>query len=296
MSIEKIRRGITRPETVLRKIRLTLVRPFTPPTADEIDFMNEDWDILVVLDACRYDLLADRDPFNVPVQRVQSNASQTREYIKNNFLNKDYRDTVYVTASPQFADFDLNFAHIEHVWEDSWDDELRTVLPEAVTEAAIQASSEYPDKRLIVHYMQPHYPFIGSTGQSIEDQATFVPNQKYASVWERLAGSDISEAVVREAYRENLDVVLPEVEKLRESVTGKMVVTSDHGNLYGRRVCWLPIHIYGHPARVHHPELTAVPWVEFPHDERREINKSEQAAEEEEFEEVQERLSDLGYR
>ena len=215
MSIEKIRRGITRPETVLRKIRLTLVRPFTPPTADEIDFMNEDWDILVVLDACRYDLLADRDPFNVPVQRVQSNASQTREYIKNNFLNKDYRDTVYVTASPQFADFDLNFAHIEHVWEDSWDDELRTVLPEAVTEAAIQASSEYPDKRLIVHYMQPHYPFIGSTGQSIEDQATFVPNPKYASVWERLAGGDISEAVVREAYRENLDVVLPEVDCTR---------------------------------------------------------------------------------
>lgn len=296
MIVERLRRGLRHPETIRRKTRLALVRPFTPPSGEAIDFMSEDWDVLVILDACRYDLLADADPFDVPVQKVHSNASQTREYIRKYFLGQDYQDTVYVTASPQFANFDLDFAHMEHAWKDNWDEEHRTVLPEAVTEAAIRIFSEYPDKRLVVHYMQPHYPFIGETGQSIEHQATFVPNPKYSSVWERLAAGEIPESVVRKAYRENLDLVLPEVEKLSMKVPGKMIVTSDHGNLFGQRVCWLPVKIYGHPARVHHPGLTAVPWVELPFESRRKIVRAEETTESEEFDEVQERLSDLGYR
>lgn len=294
----RILRGLRNPETVKRKIRINIVRPFVSKSPNEIQFLDQDWDVLVVLDACRYDLLSEADPFDVPVRRVHSNASHTREFIRQNFVGSDCRDIVYVTASPQFADFELSFAHIEHVWQDAWDDDLRTVSPEHVTDAAIKIDETYPNKRLVVHYMQPHYPFIGPTGRAIDKQATFGPNHgvEFSSVWVQLAAGRISEQQVRRAYRENLDIVLPEVGRLRSEMTGKVVLTSDHGNLYGKRVSPLPVRIYGHPPGIHDPELTAVPWVEFPHDERRSISHADERATSEQFEDVEERLRDLGYR
>ena len=217
----KISRAIRNPESVRRKAGVVMVRPFTKPDGDGINFLEQDWDVLIVLDACRYDLFKRNNPFDASVEKVQSNASQTREYIENNFVDQDCRDTVYVTASPQFADFNLQFAHIEHVWENHWDEELRTVLPESVTDAAIDVADSYDNKRIIVHYMQPHYPFIGPTGRELSEQATFVPNPKHLSVWEQLSAGRLSEDIVREAYEENLSIVLPEVERLVANVEGK---------------------------------------------------------------------------
>lgn len=296
--IEKIERGIKHPERIKRKAQIAFARQLVSPPDDAITFMDEDWDVLIVLDACRYDFLADVDTFDVPVKRVHSNASHTREYIENNFVGRDCRDTVYVTASPQFADFDLSFAHIEHVWDTHWDDEHRTVLPEHVTDAAINLAAEYPDKRMFVHYMQPHYPFIGSTGKKMDQQATFGPNREaeHSSVWLQLSTGRVSEESVRKAYAENLDIVLPEIDRLRDGLDGKIVLTSDHGNLFNERVSRLPVRISGHPYGVHHPELVSVPWVEFPFETRRTVSRSEESADSAEFEDVHERLSDLGYR
>lgn len=293
---EKLNRAIRNPEVIQRKAGIVMVRPFTRPTSDAIDFLNRDWDVLIVLDACRYDLFEQKNPFDVSVKKVHSNASQTREYIEKNFADRDCRDTVYVTASPQFADFDLEFAHIEHVWKDHWNEELRTVLPESVTDAAIDVADRYNDKRMVVHYMQPHYPFIGPTGKELSKQATFVPNPKNLSVWEQLFAGKIDESTIQEAYEENLSVVLPEVERLVASVEGKPVITSDHGNLFGQHVCWLPIRIHGHPAGIHHPELTAVPWVELPFNQRREVASADESMDDNSsFDAVNERLADLGY-
>lgn len=49
-----------------------------------------------------------------------------------------------------------------------WDDDLETVRPEAVTNAARKAHRDYPDKRIIVHYMQPHIPFITEAGRAFQ--------------------------------------------------------------------------------------------------------------------------------
>jgi hypothetical protein len=37
-------------------------------------------------------------------------------------------------------------------------------MVEVVTEAALEAAEWYPNERLIVHYLQPHAPYIGPTG------------------------------------------------------------------------------------------------------------------------------------
>lgn len=293
---KRLERAVRHPEIIRRKAGIVLVRPFTQRGEDEIQFLDEDWDVLIVLDACRHDLFEQLNPFDVPVNKVHSNASHTREYIKNNFVGRDCRDTVYVTASPQFADFDLEFAHIEHVWEDHWDKEARTVQPKSVTDVAINIAEEYSDKRVIVHYMQPHYPFIGPAGQRLTDQATFAIHQDNLSVWEQLFTSRVDEATVREAYEENLSLALPEVERLVENVKGKSVITSDHGNLFGRQVCWLPIRVHGHPPRIHHPELTAVPWVELPFNNRRTVSSADTGTDSHSLDgSVEERLEDLGY-
>jgi len=298
MNFEGIKRGIQHPETIKRKTRINLVRPFVSRSPEEIQILDRDWDVLIVLDACRADLLEEADPFDIPIQRVQSNASHTREFIEKNFVGIDCRDIVYVTASPQLAGFELSFAHIEHVWRNHWDEQLRTVRPEDVTAAALSLDKDYPDKRIIVHYMQPHYPFIGPTGREIDEQATFGPNRgsEYASIWVQLAAGHVSETTVRKAYRENLDIVLPEIDELRTEMPGKIVLTSDHGNLFGKRVSWLPFRLYGHPPEIHDPELTAVPWVEFPFEQRRSTDSAEEAAETEQFEDIEERLRDLGYQ
>lgn len=292
----KLHRALNHPSRILRKASTTLVRPFVNSEYKSINFLNEDWDILIILDACRYDLLKDNSSFQPRVEAVHSNSSHTREFIKKNLSDRDCRDIAYVTASPQFADFDLDLAYIEHVWADQWDSNLRTVPPSAVTDSAIEIANKFNKKRIVVHYMQPHYPFIGEEGQEIDNQATFGGDAKRLSVWEQLRVGNVSEETVKEAYRENLSLVIPEVKRLSTVVSGKTVVTSDHGNLFGTSVCWLPIRVYGHPPGIHHPELTKVPWIELPHDSRRKINKSHSSFSSNiSNKSVKNKLADLGY-
>ena len=49
---------------------------------------------------------------------------------------------------------------MREVWRDAWDYDRGTVLPRAVTDAAIRAGRNQDLDRLVVHYMQPHFPCI----------------------------------------------------------------------------------------------------------------------------------------
>ena len=280
-----------------REAKTRFVRPFVRRETDPISFVDRDWDTLVVLDACRYDVFEANNPFPVEAERVHSNASHTRDFLWRNFADT-HPGTVYVTASPQVASHAGEFAHVEHVWRDGWDDSEGTVPPVTVTERALDLAERFPRKRLIVHYMQPHFPFIGPTGEQLQAQGSYLDGRRdriYPSVWERLDAGDADESVVREAYEENLRVALPAVERLVEELDGKTVVTSDHGNIFGKRVSPLPIRLYGHPPGIADPDLTAVPWVELPFESRREIVASEAQSTGADDERTRERLEALGY-
>lgn len=162
---------------------------------------------------------------------MNSNASHTQEFLQSNF-DEQQDDLAYVTASPQVAGYEDMVTHIEHVWQDRWDKDLRTVPPTAVTDAALSAIEQHPNKRLLVHYMQPRYSFIGETGKTLSEQTTFtggLTDREYTSVWEQLSEGDIDSETVWTAYRENLEPTLQEVERLAGSLEGKTVITSDHG-------------------------------------------------------------------
>lgn len=251
--------------------------------------MEEDWDTLIILDGCRYDTFESLNNIDGKNSKVVSGGSSTPEFINHNFRGKTYKDIVYVTANPHLRrqEVDGNFFETWHLWETDWDEELKTVRPEAVTEATLRAHQEFPEKRIVSHYMQPHYPFIGPTGRQIEQQG-ILDDKHRLSAWEQLRHNRLDKGLVEQAYRENLELVLREVRKVDEEVVGQIVVTADHGNSFGR------FGVYGHPHGIFMPDLVVVPWLEI-EGERRAIVPGESTANPDTESDIESRLSNLGY-
>ncbi|UVE49076.1 hypothetical protein KU306_09015 [Haloferax larsenii] len=302
-SAAQVARGLRRPRLIAEEVNRLYNSRFGSKSYndDGVDFITEEWDTLVLLDACRADVLRECNPFDAEVGTRTSRGSQTIEFLRGTFEDKDLLDTVYVTANPQLyrlnngvydrGEVDVTFYAQIDVWKDNWDDEVRTVRPECVTDAAIEAHETYPDKRIIVHYIQPHAPFLGPTAQK------HFRGDSLAFDWETREGA--SDEIVRQAYRETLEVTLPEVERLAGSIDGKVVISSDHGQAMGERGFPVPIKTYGHPPSNYIPALVEVPWVELPYERRRDIvagTRSHVEQDPVEHDIVQERLVDLGYR
>ena len=250
----------------------TRCHPGYPGYDEAVRVMKEDWDTMIVLDACRADFFeqtVDLDRFDEYSARI-SLGSHSSEWTRRNFQGGSFGDTVYVSANPHTSlEAGDAFHHVVELWETDFDDEAGVVLPETVRDAAIETYRRYPDKRLIVHFMQPHGPFIGTgIGEEYHDETEY---------WQ--------------AYVENLEHVLPFVEDVIKAVPGKTVVTADHGQAYtGGVKDWLGIG--GHKPRLRFPSLVEVPWA-VRNGERREISVGKTSAAE--GENVQDRLKDLGY-
>jgi hypothetical protein len=296
--IGQIRSALEHPWTAVRRAKVSITRPFIDTPNDLTDHFDEDWDNLVILDACRFDMFEASNTIPGDLSKIHSSASHTTDFVKNN-LSEPRHDTVYVTASPQIAGYEDNLHDVVHVWKNRWNEEYSTVLPADTTEVAIQVASQYPDKRLVVHYMQPHYPFIGPKRDSIGRIATYSgghDDRDHASVWDLMTAGKISEKTAKKAYRENLQLTLPHVEELVLDLVGKTVVSSDHGNLFNKRVGCLPLRINGHPMGYLQKELVEVPWLEIPFEQRRQITTGDTSSQKSpDSDKIKERLSDLGY-
>lgn len=87
---------------------------------------------------------------------------------------------------------------------------------------------QFPDKRMVVHYLPPHWPYFGEVG-------TEAFGDDDGPQWETwTAGRHHGDPeTLLEAYRENLDLVLEHVADLVDTLDGKTVVTADHGQLLG---------------------------------------------------------------
>lgn len=265
--------------------------------------MEEDWDNLLLLDACRFDLFKSEHNFAGILESRESRGSNTVEYLYGNFHQGEFCDTVYITANPQFhrnREYIKATFHAEvNVWEDNWDKSTGTVLPEQVTDEALKAVKEYPNKRLLIHYVQPHYPFIGSN--HMFDEGDRFLNPDHEDGWYQIMTGDlkIDREVVWEAYEENFNQTLPHVQKLVEDLPGKTVITSDHGNMIGDRAHPVPIKEWGHPRGIYTPELVEVPWFIIEDDTRKSISADpplERTKETVNEQEIKQRLENLGYR
>lgn len=267
--------------------------------------LDEEWDNLLILDGCRYDTFEECNTIDGDLQSRVSPGSQSWEFLRRNFSGESAHDVVYVTANPFSSRLEDDVFHALIDLLDAWDDQLQTVLPGAVVEAALDAHDRFPDKRLIVHFMQPHYPFLGQRGREL-DVRGFHRDQEDSfdepSVWQVLRHRQydyegVTRRTVKAAYRENLEVALPHVERLVAELPGRSVVTADHGNLLGERLYPVPVREYGHPRGLYSPPLVRVPWLVVDGGERRSVT-SEPPVDTPDLEDeiVTRRLEALGYR
>lgn len=222
---------------------------------------SRDWNVLVIIDACRYDLFKEFAPrhqlYDIfeSVQHFYSCASTSKEWLQKNFEQgpvEEVRDTVYVTGNgfSQFVDTS-DLAGLLEVWRYSRDPDLRITPPKAVTDAAIQEYRTRSPDKLVVHYEQPHAPFLHSPSKY---DASGDGRGGTQDVWEGLRKGRYDKDKVWEDYGKNLLTVLDDVETLIENVSGTVVVSSDHGNAMGK---W---GVYGHPKNVPVPVVKKVPW------------------------------------
>lgn len=277
---------------------------------NRVDVMAEEWDDLLLLDACRYDAFAAVDGSDGLESRL-SRGSSTGEFFAENFAGTEHADTVYVTANPVPrvddwcpVDVDSVFFEVVDVWEDHWDEDANTVRPGPVADAIVDAHRTYPDKRILGHFVQPHQPFIGETGRTIESVGMTAVEELSGGessgrkVWDRIEAGATSAERAWQAYVENLELVLPHVRRLCRELPGKTVVTSDHGNLFGEFAWPFPVRMYGHPEGIHTRKLITVPWLECESGDRRAVTSEPSVADEPDPDDAEllDRLRKLGYR
>lgn len=221
---------------------------------------EEDWDMLVVLDACRWDLMAEvAEEYDfVDDEWTYSVASSSAEWMEKNFADEyatEMARTAHVTANP-YSEQKLDpqaFAYLEKVWKHTFDRDVRTIPARAVTDAAIRAGRERDHDRLLVHYMQPHHPFV----RKPLDKG--IPRDEFSStpwdnVWHKLRRGQLEYEEVWDGYQDNLRYVLNDVALLLENVDAERVlITADHGNLLGE------YGLYAHPDYVPLKPLKRVP-------------------------------------
>lgn len=261
---------------------------------------DADWDNLVILDACRYDAFVEQASIPGRTESRISRGGATFEWVRANFLDQVRHETVYVTANSWYQRlrdelgaevFKLVDLHMGDADGSYHSDEYKVVLPDTMTDHAIEVAEQHPNKALIVHYLQPHHPFVGEYASEFSFQTS-------SSLNEVIERNGASAELVREAYRENLDIVLSEVDRLLPHLPGKTVVTADHGEMLGDRHRYLPVRDYGHHEGIYNEALTKVPWHVHQNGSRKRI-VAEQPADEKssaDLEKLEERLERLGYK
>jgi len=261
---------------------------------------EDEWDVLIVLDACRVDLLkqvASEYEFIENVETRKSVDTMTPVWMEKTFTEEyanEIADTYYLCSNPA-SDSVLSssdFAKLDEIWRHKWDTEIGNVRAESVTRRAITIGRDENPNRLIVHYNQPHWPFIPaletSDGEGIQ-LSDFGEHQEHR-VWERLRRGEISKEEVWKGYRENLSYVLDSVSVLLNNIDAdSVVITSDHGNALGE---W---GIYGHPMHMPVPSIREVPWVETTATDTEAMIDHLTYSEMEQQRDVKEKLRDLGY-
>lgn len=272
---------------------------------DGIYIMSERWDNLVILDACRYDVfeqVAKERGIDGTLEKKVSRGTNTGIFLKENFSRGKHSDIVYVSGNPFVSYFVKNrFFKIIPVWREGWSREFGTVLPETVYEYALDAIERYPNKRFIVHFMQPHEPYI-QMGVGPQAQRTVrrrAPNI-YANGWYRYL-PQLDRNYLFAQYKRNLELAIPYVLRLTDELQGRTIVTSDHGEALGETVNrMIRVRIFGHCPGARISALTDVPWLQLEGRTAgtRELGNREAETEsmtEEDETTIKERLRALGY-
>ncbi len=226
---------------------------------------ESDWDICVIVDACRADELErfiGEYRWLSDVGRYPSLASCTWDWVPETVeatRAETLQETTYISANPFVKELtaEETFGELDAVYEYAWNADIGTVRPEAVTDSAIGTWQKDRPDRMVVHYIQPHVPFLTEEAESISRNNFDHDERSDFDAWDRVTAGELDREVAIERYRVTLKQVLDSIDTFLSSVDAdNVVITADHGEAFGE------MGIYGHPSQIDLPCLVSVPWVE----------------------------------
>lgn len=254
---------------------------------------KEDWQYLVILDACRYDYFKQiyKKFLDGKLERRRSPATFTMQWLAKTFTDY-YDDVAYISPvgwcrNAEMEQKGYTFDGRKHFKKVYYSSDFE---PETITKLAIKKAMIHPNWRFIIHYMCPHAPYhsvkishnghIGPEHVDKSDTISWKVKMSLVNLLMKIMGNEFvwklkkkagmsaytMEAVWREGgtsaikkgYVDELLLGLSQVVKLSKRLPpGKLVVTADHGELLGEKGYW------GHGIpKPPLPELTDVPWLE----------------------------------
>lgn len=226
------------------------------------NIFHYEWDVCVILDACRMDLMMEFGPTHNcwelfdSVNPAYTLASATPDWISRTLEGADDKileSTVYISSTGMINKGPLNkLGVVDEVWRyASGEKDVPPISP--VTERAAEYIHNDDNLRVVIHYTLPHAPFPHCPQK-------YHPSDDYEGyntqkVWQGLEDGRFDPEEVWEDYGQALLRGLDEVERLLLDSTNDFLITSDHANLFGE------YHLYGHPTGYALPALRRVPWI-----------------------------------
>ena len=267
-----------------------------------------EWNLLIILDACRPDYLTTFQ--GEPVESIDALSQHTfyfagaiqEWFVDTPLVYFNGNPLVYKRITVERKAGKNDCINLIDLWPQRWkesgvdgqwrDKEPTVIQPEMILNEFLKyIFIRGQPRHAIIHFMQPHFPFIGHPEfkPSITHQARYPQKEQF---WDS----------IRKAYSDNLAAVLPFAERASESI-GRVIVTADHGeflgegNWYGHNT-WL-----GEPRSVYKPVtpelaksiLGTVPWWETGEYDPTLYPSVPLESEEIDDEVLKERLRSLGY-
>lgn len=211
-----------------------------------------------------------------------------------------YADFEILTRLTRFGAWDPvranELGRLERIWKYTADEEQLTeeedprglmpggAPPRYVTDRAISVGRAFDYDRIILHYIQPHAPYVAAAMSEDRPQR---PYEKDPFEYVRTTGSRTE---VWNAYLDELRYVLDDLEILLENIDAEtVVVTADHGEAFGE------FNVYNHHTGSFHPKIRVVPWMVTSATDSRSYSPERTLRERENLQ-VEEALRHLGYR
>lgn len=218
------------------------------------------WQTMIILDACRFDVFercVKETTLTGSLHVVDSDVIHTEEWYYRNWQNPA-PDVVLVSGHPKPWQIYLHHSFYRAV---ACYMLASFPAPGPVLDEAVKAAAICPGKRLLVHLVPPHLPFVGKQGakwlaqydwgmidtpldKGSQQVYTIVRDYGKANGWDDL----------RAYYAEGLLCALGQIERVINDLPAPVIITADHGEMIGEDGK------YRHSAR--HPAIQTVPWME----------------------------------
>lgn len=309
-NIDNLRQALREPRHFIEEpIRLKnriLIRKLSNILYNGENFFENDWDNLIILDACRPDFFEKYNSLEGDYSRKISLGASSNEYFIRNLKGKEYYDTVYITGNTSVERVDDSLYRVIKTYADT-EKFQKGWKPEVTFNAGIEAYKQHPNKRLVIHFMQPHTPYLSDRAEKLRQRVNneydvgfrTIQNvrddgqkydEKFTDLVDAYEHGYISRDELHSVYAENLELAFEYVDELLDVIEGKTVITADHSESLGE-----VNGISTHRDWALSKKLREVPWLEIEGNRRETFAEQPVKSVSVDDEVIRENLRDLGY-